>query len=340
MVARLAITMTVSMGIPGIEVDPGTHICALYSGRAERDRLLFPFLKEGIREGDKCLCLIDDAEPAEFRNRVEKQQDGDLLSQSKQLDVDWASEAYLQSGRFSVGQMISFLAVRLTEAAESEFPLLRAAGEMSWVLPQPEGGEDFFAYESAVNQIVEDKPAVFMCMYDLRRFGIPMLVDVLKTHPKVLLDGMMLDNSNDLTPTEYLAETGSAPTEYPLATVRRPRAGAASDPWRTLTDAELRVAELVAGGLTNRNIAEYLNLSPHTVDAHLKHIYIKLDIHSRVELTVLALHTVPHLQMARSCLEVAVSLVVCPGRHPGQVREPVDALIAIVDCEESLKVYP
>ena len=55
--------MTVSMGIPGIdEVDPGTHICALYSGPAERDSLLFPFLREGIREGDKCLCLIDDAE--------------------------------------------------------------------------------------------------------------------------------------------------------------------------------------------------------------------------------------------------------------------------------------
>ena len=68
-----------------------------------------------------------------------------------------------------------------------------------------------------------------------------------------------------------------------------------SDPPRHLTrggrsaDAELRVSELVAGGLTNRNIAEYLNLSPHTVDAHLKHIYTKLDIHSRVDLTVLAL---------------------------------------------------
>jgi DNA-binding NarL/FixJ family response regulator len=45
----------------------------------------------------------------------------------------------------------------------------------------------------------------------------------------------------------------------------------------------------VAGGLTNRNIAEYLNLSPHTVDAHLKHTFTKLNIHSRVELTVLAL---------------------------------------------------
>ena len=41
--------------------------------------------------------------------------------------------------------------------------------------------------------------------------------------------------------------------------------------------------------MTNRHMADYLNLSPHTIDAHLKHIFTKLDIHSRVELTVLAL---------------------------------------------------
>jgi DNA-binding CsgD family transcriptional regulator len=278
------------MGIPGIdEVDPGTHICALYSGPAERDRLLFPFLQEGIREGDECLCLIDDGESQAVRGGVGNQHSGGLLDQSKQFHVDRASEAYFQSARFSVGQLISFLAVRLTQAAESEFPLLRAAGEMSRVLPQPEGVADFLAYESAVNKIVKDKPAVFMCMYDLRRFGTSMLVDVLKTHPKVLLDGMVLDNPDYLTPTEYLTEQSGYAARYPLANVRRPRTGSASDPWRTLTDAELRVAELVAGGLTNRNIAEYLNLSPHTVDAHLKHVYTKLDIHSRVELTVLAL---------------------------------------------------
>ena len=41
--------------------------------------------------------------------------------------------------------------------------------------------------------------------------------------------------------------------------------------------------------MTNRSIAEELHLSHHTVDTHLKHVYLKLDIHSRVELTVLAL---------------------------------------------------
>jgi DNA-binding CsgD family transcriptional regulator len=59
--------------------------------------------------------------------------------------------------------------------------------------------------------------------------------------------------------------------------------------WASLTHGELRVVSLVAQGMSNRSIADELYLSRHTIDAHLKHIYLKLDIHSRVELTVLAL---------------------------------------------------
>jgi DNA-binding CsgD family transcriptional regulator len=55
--------------------------------------------------------------------------------------------------------------------------------------------------------------------------------------------------------------------------------------WASLTDAELSVVELIAGGLTNREAATKLYLSPHTVDSHLRHIYRKLGITSRVELT-------------------------------------------------------
>jgi len=284
--------MAVSMGIRGLDqIGPGTHICALYSGPAERDSLLVPFLREGIREGDRCLCLIDDAEPGLVRDRVEEAPNAHRTQRSDQLDVDRASDVYLHSGRFSVEHMISFLAGSLSRAAESDAPLLRAAGEMSWVLPQTAGAHDFFIYEAAINKIIKGKPAVFMCLYDLRRCGVSMLVDVLKTHPKVLLDGMMLSNPDYLSPTDNRpVEDGSATTKYPLASVPKARTSwDASDPWRSLTDAELRIAELVAGGLTNRNIAEYLNLSPHTVDAHLKHTYTKLNIHSRVELAVLAL---------------------------------------------------
>ncbi|KIH97655.1 hypothetical protein LP52_17620 [Streptomonospora alba] len=55
--------------------------------------------------------------------------------------------------------------------------------------------------------------------------------------------------------------------------------------WRSLTDAELRVVRQVAEGLTNREVAEKLFLSPHTVDSHLRHSFTKLGVNSRVELT-------------------------------------------------------
>jgi DNA-binding CsgD family transcriptional regulator len=55
--------------------------------------------------------------------------------------------------------------------------------------------------------------------------------------------------------------------------------------WGSLTDAEIRVARLAASGLTNREIAERLSRSPHTVDSHLRHAFTKLGIRSRVQLT-------------------------------------------------------
>jgi DNA-binding CsgD family transcriptional regulator len=48
------------------------------------------------------------------------------------------------------------------------------------------------------------------------------------------------------------------------------------------------VADLVASGLTNRQAAQRLFLPPHTIDFHLRQIYRRLEIRSRVELARLA----------------------------------------------------
>ncbi len=61
----------------------------------------------------------------------------------------------------------------------------------------------------------------------------------------------------------------------------------AASPLDQLTKAERQVAERVADGLTSRQIAEELFLSPRTVDAHLSHIYRKLDIGSRSKLAAM-----------------------------------------------------
>ncbi len=68
-----------------------------------------------------------------------------------------------------------------------------------------------------------------------------------------------------------------------LASERRPAQG-----WAAMTDSELAVVRLVASGLTNKEVAERLYISPHTVSGHLRHAFEKLGINSRVALTRIA----------------------------------------------------
>ena len=86
---------------------------------------------------------------------------------------------------------------------------------------------------------------------------------------------------------DFVAEVGGGPAARaaaaPAGRSRRPATG-----WPALTDAERRVAQLVAEGLANREVAERLFLSRYTVETHLKHVFIKLGVTSRAELAARA----------------------------------------------------
>ena len=64
---------------------------------------------------------------------------------------------------------------------------------------------------------------------------------------------------------------------------RGPRQRAVSG-WESLTRSERAVAELVAGGMTNREVGQRLFISPHTVNSHLRHTFRKLDVSTRAAL--------------------------------------------------------
>ena len=60
---------------------------------------------------------------------------------------------------------------------------------------------------------------------------------------------------------------------------KRPATG-----WASLTPAELDVVRLVGEGLSNKDIAARLFVSPRTAESHLSHVYSKLGLSSRVQL--------------------------------------------------------
>jgi DNA-binding CsgD family transcriptional regulator len=84
-----------------------------------------------------------------------------------------------------------------------------------------------------------------------------------------------------------------------VASAEKPATG-----WAAMTKSELAVAQLVADGLTNREIAEQLFVSPHTVNTHLRQVFVKLEVKSRVDLTRLAIerNSEPAPEIARGSL--------------------------------------
>ena len=68
-----------------------------------------------------------------------------------------------------------------------------------------------------------------------------------------------------------------------------PRRAAGPTVWSSLSAQELQIARMAAQGLSNRQIAERLYLSPRTVASHLYRIFPKLGISSRAQLTAVSL---------------------------------------------------
>ncbi|KWX04731.1 hypothetical protein TH66_05880 [Carbonactinospora thermoautotrophica] len=196
---------SIALGIPGVRIAPGDHLCAFYRGLAERDKILIPYLSEGLRRGDKCICVVDATDPEVVLTALAADLDlGPYLS-SQQLDVQRSSDTYLREGRFSTPLMLDFWDQAVGGALAHGFSFTRAVGEMTWSLRQMPGVDELIGYESKLNLFLPRYPQVILCLYDLDRFSGAVLMDVLKTHPKVLVGGIVFDNPYYLEPDEFLA---------------------------------------------------------------------------------------------------------------------------------------
>ena len=188
-----------------LSIPAGTHICALFRGIPERDQIMVPFLTEGVYAGHKCTCIIDDGVEA-VRLALGGDGRAPANAASHQVDIRCSQETYLRRGRFSTQEMLDFWDDSVGAALNEEgFRFVRSAGEPTWTLKDLPGLDDFLTYEAELNRFAPRYPQVLLCLYDLDHFGGEILVDILKTHPKVLMGGTVLENLYYLEPDEFLA---------------------------------------------------------------------------------------------------------------------------------------
>jgi MEDS: MEthanogen/methylotroph, DcmR Sensory domain len=204
--SRSMLKRLIEVGVGGITIEPGDHVCAFYRGATGRDEIFLPYIARGLQEGDKCICILEIADRVEVVARLEAILPALDRVADDQLEVLDCTETYLREGRFSQDEWFEFLDRSVSAAIHDEgYRVTRGAGEMGWALRARPGVEDLLVYEAKVNSFATRYPQIWMCFYDLERFSGEIIVDVLKTHPKVLINNMVIENPYYMEPAKFLA---------------------------------------------------------------------------------------------------------------------------------------
>jgi DNA-binding CsgD family transcriptional regulator len=132
--------------------------------------------------------------------------------------------------------------------------------------------------------VLRDGPRPLLLASALADHGAVLLANGERTEAAAELDAArrIYDRAGAVVPSELaeraLVDAGVRSTR-PVKRGTRPQFG-----WDALTDMELKVAELVGAGHTNRTAAAELGISVNTVGTHLRVVFAKLDVRSRVQL--------------------------------------------------------
>jgi hypothetical protein len=198
------------LGVGDLELKPGDHTCAFYRGAAGRDAILMPYIAKGLKDGDKCICILDVAEGAERRRVIDRlhasapQRDRVADNQLEVLDF---TETYIKDGHFLQDEWFEFLDRSVSTVISDEgYKVARVVGDAAWALIKTcPGVDELCSYEAKVNWFAPKYPQILLCLYDLDRFDGELVVQVLMTHPKVLINNMVVENPFYVQPEEFLA---------------------------------------------------------------------------------------------------------------------------------------
>ena len=192
--------------LAGSPVKHRCHACAFFHSREEEYRMLLPFVKEGFQHQDKIFQIVDGRQRDERRERIGSLGiDLEAAERSGQLEVRPWESAYLHDGRFDQFAMLALVEEVLGKGM-LEFGLTRFWAHMEWSLEDFPGVDDIVEYERRLNEVTSRFEDVVVCTYDLNRFSATVVMDILRTHPQVIIGGILQENPFYLPPTEFLQE--------------------------------------------------------------------------------------------------------------------------------------
>jgi hypothetical protein len=183
------------------------HICAFFTDMDEHYRVLQPFIKDGFDQGEKSFHLID---PARRNDHLTRLRDAGIdveeAVDSGQLEVHAWEDGPLHGERFDKDTWLAGFEEVLQSGPASGYAKTRFLAQMEWALVDLPGTADLIEFETRVNYVVPKYDHTVICAYDLSKFGASTVMFALRTHPVVIIGGLLQENPFYVDPDKLLRE--------------------------------------------------------------------------------------------------------------------------------------
>ncbi|KQX07752.1 MULTISPECIES: MEDS domain-containing protein [unclassified Leifsonia] len=185
-------------------LDQHRHVCAFVNWQDEDLAVLDSFVRQGIDSGDRIVYLVDPADVAEPINRLQHlgYDAADLLNR-RQCEVQSWADTYLNGGRFNPDAMLTLLD-RMFDDRDS--PRVRLVANMGWAIGEPGFADQLIEFEARANFVNLRRRHIAICAYDTAKFDGALIIDILRTHPMVLVGGVLQENPFFVPPAEFLRQ--------------------------------------------------------------------------------------------------------------------------------------
>jgi hypothetical protein len=183
------------------------HICAFFNGTDEKHRVLRSFITDGFERGDKAFHLVNPQRRDDHLRRLaEAGVDVQQAIDRGQLEVRPWQDGPLRGDRFDQDSwLVSFEQV-LQSGPAAGYAQTRFLADMEWALVDLPGLGDLIEFETRVNYVVPKYNDIVICAYDLAKFSANVVMDALRTHPVVILGGLLQENPFFVPPEQFLLE--------------------------------------------------------------------------------------------------------------------------------------
>jgi MEDS: MEthanogen/methylotroph, DcmR Sensory domain len=141
--------------LAGSDLGRSRHVCAFFHAKEEEYRVLLPFIREGLKDGDKAFHIVkEDHRPEHLRRLGEAGIAVEEAEVSGQLEVRRWEDAYLRDGHFDQNRMLGLIEEVLQAGKAQGYPLTRLVANMEWALEDRPGVDDIVEYETRLNYIL------------------------------------------------------------------------------------------------------------------------------------------------------------------------------------------